>query len=82
MIKDGGSAFPEIETDEQYSHERNGYVSRTYSYGGMTLRDYFAAKCMADVLSHFSWKAEDIEKAAGFAYKLADAMIQVRKSRA
>lgn len=46
MSKDtGGSAFPEVFTDS-----RNG-VSDTYSAGGMTLRDYFAAKAMQAMIA-------------------------------
>lgn len=43
--KNGGSAFPEICTDY---HANDGEHGRhdTYSYGGMSLRDYFAAAAL------------------------------------
>jgi hypothetical protein len=41
--KDGGSAFPQIESDAAEFNDSGRPWSHTYSYGGMTLRDYFAA---------------------------------------
>lgn len=48
----------------------------------MTLRDYFAAACISDVLNHFSWTDEQISAAAAFAYRLADAMLAARSTAA
>ena len=48
---------------------------------GMDLRDYFAAKAMQALLSDADWR-EDMEgwsDAAFAAYKMADAMMKVRK---
>jgi hypothetical protein len=45
---------------------------------GMTLRDYFAAKAMAALLSDQSKKDESYEVIAGTAYIAADAMMQER----
>jgi len=45
---------------------------------GMTLRDYFAAKAMAALLSDQSRKDESYEVIAGTAYIAADAMMQER----
>jgi hypothetical protein len=46
---------------------------------GMTLRDYFAAKAMAALLSDQSKKDESYEVIAGTAYIAADAMMQARE---
>jgi hypothetical protein len=61
---DGGPAFPD------YDH--NGVNQ------GMSMRDYFAAKAMADVLHHFNWEDDSIARAAEMAYQLADAMLKER----
>ena len=47
---------------------------------GMTLRDYFAAKAMAVLLSDPSKKDESYEVIAGTAYIAADAMMIARDS--
>lgn len=81
-INDGGLAFPTY--DMQY-----GVL---ISEGGMTLRDYFAAKALVGLLaepigecqSTASYMAESIEGdqpgdlLARAAYRLADAMIRAR----
>lgn len=69
---DGGAAFPQ-----------SGY-ERWAPEGGMTLRDYFAAKALQGTLASSqikgntgleNWKYEDF---AQFAYSLADAMLVAR----
>lgn len=51
-----------------------------YWCGGMTLRDYFAAKAMQGIVSkeasHVSW----VEEYAKNAYKMADAMMKAREA--
>ena len=84
---DGGAAFPEIETDLTTNSGGADYP-RTYSYGGMSLRDYFAAKALNGMLSSDahpdvileSLMASDeaIASRARFAYAVADAMIAER----
>ena len=62
-INDGGSAFP----------------SPHRIAGGMTLRDYFAAKAMQGLCAHPEspdWDESDIAKSA---YDQADAMLKARK---
>jgi hypothetical protein len=78
---DGGPAFPQIESRVERDYDNAPSYAVPYSYGGMTLRDYFAAKCMADVLGHFSWDEPEIDKAAAFAFKLADAMLKAREGK-
>jgi hypothetical protein len=41
-INDGGPAFPIKDWPSEI--DKKGYVKKTRSYRGMTLRDYFAAK--------------------------------------
>jgi len=66
---DGGSAFPQ--NPEWCSGK-----------GGMTLRDYFAAKAMQGWLASFPEEAEFKDgmepRIAAFAYRVADAMIEAR----
>lgn len=71
---DGGSAFPQIETNQV--GERGEYWTDVSSTGGMSLRDYFAAKAMQGLLANpGDWNAETHAERAAFAYAQADAMI-------
>jgi len=74
-IKTGGSAFPEIYTDAKVS-EHNQEYGDTYSVGGMTLRDYFAAKAMQG-MSCFT-DNDTMKAIAERAYAFADAMLSER----
>ena len=71
----GGPAFP------QCSYNMKGGYDIT---GGMTLRDYFAAKAMTTMFypaimeSIRTDKNLDCLKVAGFAYQMADAMLKAR----
>ena len=69
-INDGGPAFP---TD---SEGQNG--PNSFHYGGMTLRDYFAAKAMAGEASNNGLDGYDADETARMAYELADAMLAAR----
>ena len=81
---DGGSAFPGTEI-----HFAHG-VSQEYSYPGMSLRDYFAAKAMQGIISNtdavnglkldpdrVGQKLKDAISQS--AYRYADAMLEARK---
>lgn len=74
MSKDtGGSAFPEV-----YSSQNDDRVMvEVYSAGGMTLRDYFAAKalttCSDDAAQNLTR-----EEIAEWCYLMADAMLAER----
>jgi hypothetical protein len=69
----GGPAFPH--TVEYKGADCGGVVP----HGGMTLRDYFAAKAMeALILEVADWKYMPNE-IANFAYAQADAMLKARK---
>lgn len=70
MNKTGGPAFP-IWTDS------DGIAS---NYGGMTMRDYFAAKVMQGIMADPSvvdWN-QAITIAPRQAYEMADAMLKAR----
>ena len=47
-----GSAFPEVATDCDQRDPSNDYYPNTYSYGGMTKREYFAAKALQGLLAN------------------------------
>jgi hypothetical protein len=82
---DGGGAFPVVRTD--ITGNRGNYLSETYSEGGMTLRDYFAAKALP-----LAWSMEQDAPTGPFsehmqptyagaatrAYFMADAMLKER----
>ncbi|MFM0630724.1 hypothetical protein [Paraburkholderia xenovorans] len=70
QIKDGGQAFPLTVTLSTDDHEH-------LAYPGMTLRDYFAAKAMAALLTN-NWPVglETTESA----YTMADCMLKTREA--
>ena len=48
---------------------------------GMTLRDYFAAKAMQALLSDADWRQDMVFIDTAYAaYRMADAMLEVRKA--
>jgi hypothetical protein len=62
-------AFPTYEYQESYG--------QMMAVGGMTLRDYFAAKAMQGIQT--SKSSTDDYHIAKYAYKLADEMLKARK---
>lgn len=67
-INDGGPAFP----------QGKGVGEAWVSEGGMTLRDYFAAKAMQGLAANpKGWDMTD-EMVAKWAYNAADAMLKER----
>lgn len=71
---DGGTAFP-AETNEHSG--AFGVPSRIVSSGGMSLRDYFAARAMQPLIAGGQFGS--IEYLAEKAYIYADAMISERE---
>ena len=69
MSADGGPAFPVYEWDDS--------LQQVISRGGMTLRDYFAAKAMLCLLDELPWQKK--ESVAQAAYAMADAMLKARQ---
>lgn len=77
--KDGGVAFPALERVELYRDDR--YVEHYLPMGGMSLRDYFAAKALVAYCSVIAPTGCGIEPnfTARRAYELADAMLTERE---
>ena len=82
IIKDGGPAFPQSETLIE-----DGVALVRTSFGGMTLRDWFAGQALTGIMGpNYDWFTSGTEtgsrvhEAAGFAYSLADAMIAAREA--
>ena len=71
QIKDGGPAFP--------VHFATLSISPS---GGMTLRDYFAAKAMQGDCARVVWDKSEFEDNCSWAYMLADAMLRAREVKA
>ncbi|WP_072778311.1 hypothetical protein [Escherichia coli] len=74
--KTGGRAFPcdSIVERDEVGHLHGFEVSS----GGMTLRDYFAAKAMQGRLANPDWLCSD-DRTATEAYQIADAMLRARE---
>jgi hypothetical protein len=72
----GGPAFP----FPAYTYP-NGEI--THGEGGMTLRDYFAAKAMQGDVSRCGYYGRDelTLRQAENAYKMADAMLKARDAK-
>jgi hypothetical protein len=68
IIHTGGPAFP---APAGVSH---------ITEQGMTLRDYFAAKAMAQLMLSSPVVQDDARTTASWAYEYADAMLKARKS--
>lgn len=76
--RDGGPAFPEIQTGLMYDRELDESLPNIFSVGGMTLRDYFAGQALAG-LATLATKIGDPQKFAADAYTLADALLAERE---
>jgi hypothetical protein len=74
QIKDGGPAFPQA-----IARSEDGQLgfSSDYGLGGISIRDYFAAKALCGYLS--SGKTNDRETIAAACYAYADAMLKARE---
>jgi hypothetical protein len=71
----GGPAFPVV-----YDHSK---ADVRQVYGGMTLRDYFAAKAMQGLMGRVWGEQNDdelIRTWANSAYLMADAMLKAREA--
>ena len=77
---DGGSAFPQIETTQRGNPMKGEDPwEEVASYGGMTLRDYFAGQAMLMLTRR--WIEEDehlFSDVAANCYDLADEMLKAR----
>lgn len=75
-INDGGPAFPGVETRfDKFDGER--YIG---SYGGMTLRDWFAGQALGALVKEaLEWDHKSWAATAEHAYIIADAMLSARE---
>jgi hypothetical protein len=69
----GGPAFPAFEHHAGYG--------QMMAVGGMTMRDYFAAKAMQGLAQNIDWNIKTTDGVAGVSYALADAMIRARNGK-
>lgn len=70
------SAFPICDIAQNTA---TGEVTvRQYIEGGMTLRDYFAAKALSGLC--VNGDGFDLKKLAEYSYEVADAMLKARQS--
>lgn len=74
---DGGPAFPDLKATKVESNYGGVYVDKYEAIGGLSMRDYFAAKAVAGLLA--SDVRSDCDKFATYAYKVADAMLEARQ---
>lgn len=72
----GGTAFPTV----NYKKPGGIGVSVMTIEGGMTLRDYFAAKAMQAMLADPSTPDVSPGTVSEWSYRHADAMLEARKS--
>jgi len=71
------SAFPEIAYSWDRSSQHSDIEIVQYSTGGMTLRDYFAAKALSAIIKP-GLTANYVEIMCVDSYKIADAMLKER----
>lgn len=76
-IEDGGPAFPVV----GMSHVNGQAVTAVFN-GGMSLRDYFAAKAMQALSGTDQGMREEPWRIAECAYRMADAMLSARTTGA
>jgi hypothetical protein len=74
-INNGGPAFPEVLDEYDHNSER----FRIKSDGGMSMRDYFAAKVLPAIYNDSTGGEGWRDAVANEAYQLADAMIKARE---
>lgn len=61
------------------THRWDNYDCEVYTHGGMTLRDYFAAKAMQGICAHpDNWGCRT-ESIGAQAYAIADFMLKARE---
>lgn len=81
-MKNGGSAFPQIESEYANAAEHCGDTERpyshVYSYGGMSLRDYFAGQALPAIITPGTM-GMTVDLDAEMAYRFADAMLAERE---
>jgi hypothetical protein len=79
MVDNGGPAFPGYEPVTVM--RESGYTEDIVPVGGMSLRDYFAAKAlgMSWAIEKSTQSSPTYKRAATRAYAFADEMLEARK---
>jgi hypothetical protein len=84
--KEGGPAFPTKVTSIDNQASDGSYQTGDFEWQmpGMTLRDYFAAAALQGIVAHLgiaksAWDTIMPDTNADLAYKMADAMLEVRE---
>lgn len=80
-INDGGPAFPIPLEVVNRSELYGGYIEQVESHGGMSLRDYFAARAMAAIYQRATGECLSLELLSSSAYEIADAMLIAREEQ-
>lgn len=75
--QDGGPAFPV----PQMHLAPDGHIERVAVSHGMSLRDWFAGMAAQGMLANPDFNGASDAAVAGFAYRLADAMIEGRERK-
>jgi hypothetical protein len=78
------NAFPAMERFDKYDEDRGKYVEHHLPEGGMSLRDYFAAKALQGLLAHPCPDDKRLHPGLGMAaraYEYADAMLKARVAK-
>jgi hypothetical protein len=78
MNNTGGPAFPHVADLVQHS-PNGGITTKPITSGGMTLRDYFAAKAIQGMLACPVQPQSGPDMYARDAYTIADAMLKARE---
>jgi len=81
-INDGGPAFPMPIAGCNDGSVYNTLEQSSGELGGMSMRDYFAAKAMQgfNANSHDQMVSWSFETVADYSYKQADAMLRAREN--
>lgn len=83
-IKDGGPAFGQVISLRVVRVEMNGdteWEPESMALGGVTVRDYFAAKAMQAMLTHeVNGDWPEHKNVAKHAYDMADEMLRAREA--
>lgn len=79
-VNTGGPAFPGLNPEFTGISSDGQERYEIQPSGGMTLRDYFAAKAMQSLILQCTGEDNEIPDAAEDAYRFSDAMLKARKA--
>lgn len=79
--RDGGPAFPTFELEDRWVEGNGRHEEISIPTGGMSLRDYFAAKAMQGFYASGKWGVREAANVAPWSYEIADAMLRAREAK-